>query len=88
MLFYVYILYSPSHNRTYVGQTNNISTRLDYHNKGKVKSTKAFRPWILIYFGSFSSRADAMKKELWFKSHSGRKKISEFLNSYLLNHFS
>ncbi|WP_353678690.1 GIY-YIG nuclease family protein [Rosettibacter firmus] len=55
MLFYVYILYSPSHNRTYVGQTNNISTRLDYHNKGKVKSTKAFRPWILIYHKYFYS---------------------------------
>jgi putative endonuclease len=81
MEYFVYILYSPSHNRTYVGQTNNLVSRLSYHNSGKVKSTKPFRPWVLIHSESFSSRSDAMKKEKWFKSTSGRKKISELLNN-------
>ncbi|MCH7771525.1 MAG: GIY-YIG nuclease family protein [Bacteroidetes bacterium] len=83
MNFFVYILYSPSHNRTYTGQSDNLDNRLVYHNSGKVRSTKSYRPWVLIYQETFSSRAEAMKREKWFKSNIGRKKISEILNEYL-----
>ncbi|GAB4300244.1 MAG: hypothetical protein Kow0098_27470 [Ignavibacteriaceae bacterium] len=83
MKFFLYILYSPAALRTYVGQTNNISNRLSLHNSGKVRSTKAFSPWILIFSEAFSSRADAMKKEKWFKSPVGRKKLSEILKQFL-----
>jgi len=37
----------------------------------------------MIYFETFSTRAEAMKREKWFKSKSGRKKIAEILNEYL-----
>ena len=86
MNFFVYILYSPSHNRFYAGQTNNLDDRLDYHNAGKVKSTKPYRPWELIYFETLFSRAEAMKREKWFKSEAGGKKIAEILNEYLSKH--
>ncbi|MFB3056729.1 MAG: GIY-YIG nuclease family protein, partial [Ignavibacteriaceae bacterium] len=39
MNFFLYILYSPTHKRTYTGQSKNLDNRLDYHNTGKVKST-------------------------------------------------
>ncbi|MBS3946045.1 MAG: GIY-YIG nuclease family protein [Melioribacter sp.] len=74
-MFYTYILYSPSFNRTYVEQTNNLSNRLEYHNSGKVKSTKAYKPWKIIYSESFESRAESMKREKWLKSTNGRKFI-------------
>ena len=82
MNYFVYILYSPTFIRTYVGQTNNLDNRLSIHNSGKVKSTKAYKPWILIHSESFSSRSDAMKREKWFKSSAGRKKIAELIQIY------
>jgi putative endonuclease len=85
--YFLYILYSPSFNRTYTGQTNNLDNRLTYHNSGKVNSTKLYKPWVLIYSESFVSRAEAMKKEKWFKSKSGREKIAVILSEYLKTHF-
>ena len=78
-MFYTYILYSLKFNRTYVGQTNNLSNRLEYHNSGKVKSTKAYKPWKLIYSENFDSRAESMKREKWLKSPNGRKFIHNLL---------
>jgi len=83
MNYFIYILYSPSFKRTYTGQTDNLSNRLLYHNSGKVKSTKPYRPWILIHSEQFESRAETIKKEKWYKTNTGRKKISEILNKYL-----
>ena len=82
MGFHIYILYSPEFNKTYVGQTNNLHSRLEYHNKGKVRSTKAYKPWMMIYSEDFTSRSGAMKREKWFKSSEGRKIIREILKSY------
>jgi putative endonuclease len=83
MNYFVYILYSPTFKRTYTGQTDNIINRLLLHNSVKVKSTKPYLPWTLIHSESFTSRAEAMKKEKWFKASHGRIKISEILNNYL-----
>ena len=83
MKYFLYILYSLAFKRTYVGQTDNLSERLTKHNSGKVRSTKSFTPWVIIYTESFTTRANAMKREKWFKSPVGRKKISEILNDYL-----
>ncbi len=83
MNYIVYILYSPSHKKTYTGQTDNINNRLALHNSGKVKSTKSYFPWTLIHSEYFSSRAEAMRREKWFKSRAGRKKISEILKNLL-----
>jgi putative endonuclease len=84
--YFLYILYSPFFKRTYTGQTDNLDNRLNCHNSGKVKSTKPYRPWMIIYTESFNSRARAMKKEKWFKSKSGREKISLILAEYLKTH--
>jgi predicted GIY-YIG superfamily endonuclease len=37
---YLYILESLKDGSHYAGISKNVSLRLDYHNKGKVKSTK------------------------------------------------
>jgi putative endonuclease len=83
MNYYLYILYSPNFKRTYTGQTDELSERMDLHNAGKVKSTKQFRPWLLIHSESYPSRAEAMKREKWFKSKAGRKKIAQLLKLFL-----
>jgi putative endonuclease len=83
MNYFVYILYSPKFVKTYVGQSDNLAERLIKHNSGKVKSTKPYLPWVLIHSESFTSRAEAMKREAWFKSRAGRKKIAEILEKFL-----
>ena len=83
MNYFVYILYSPKFVKTYVGQSDNLSERLIKHNSGKVKSTKPYLPWVLIHSESFSSRSEAMKREKWFKSRAGRKKIAEILKKFI-----
>jgi putative endonuclease len=85
MGYFVYILYSAKYDRSYTGQTNNLQNRLSYHNAGKVRSTKAYTPWEMILFEEYDSRAEAMKREKWFKSSSGRKLIKEKLKEYLLS---
>ncbi|MEO6346453.1 MAG: GIY-YIG nuclease family protein [Aquaticitalea sp.] len=47
--------------------------RLNTHNSGSVKSTKAFVPWELVYSEQYSTRMDARKREKYFKSAAGRR---------------
>ncbi len=73
MNFTLYILKSINYNHYYIGQTKNIKDRLKLHNLGKVKSTKRFKPWKLVYKEEFNSREVVVKREKYLKSHSGRK---------------
>ena len=75
-MFYVYVLQSQIDGRLYKGLTQNINERLVQHNKGNTKSTKAFRPWKLLYYESFNSREEAREREKYFKTGIGR----EFIN--------
>ena len=79
MKYSVYILFSEKFKKTYVGQTSDLSKRFALHNSGKVKSTKRYLPWKLIYCEEYNSRSEAMAREEWFKSSAGRKSISRLL---------
>lgn len=61
--YYIYILYSRSHNRFYIGQTNDIKERLKRHNYGIEKSTKPYIPWELIGYFEKQNRSEAMVLE-------------------------
>jgi len=45
--------------------------RLDQHNRGRVRSTKAYRPLELVYKESFKTKSEAYKREMFFKSIDG-----------------
>jgi putative endonuclease len=77
-MFVTYILYSESKDRYYVGHTEDLETRLTYHNNGRVKSTKNFRPWICVYFEKFETKLEANRRELEIKKKKSRKYL-EFL---------
>jgi putative endonuclease len=66
-------------NETYVGQTEDIGSRLVLHNRGRVRSTSHGIPWRVIHTEECSSRAGAMAREKWFKSKSGRMEIGKIL---------
>ncbi len=44
----VYILQSERNGRYYIGFTKDIESRIDLHNKGRVKSTRYIRPLLCI----------------------------------------
>jgi len=65
----VYFLQSLKNNDLYVGSTEDVEKRVALHNAGKVKSTKAYRPWKLLDFEEGESRSVAVKRERFFKTH-------------------
>ncbi len=81
MKYYIYILKSKSTNKTYVGYTNNLERRLTEHNSGKSNFTSKFLPWEIIYKEEFDEEIEARKKEKYYKSSAGRRKIKILLNS-------
>jgi putative endonuclease len=72
MQYFTYVLYSKKFGRIYIGQTNDLSIRFEKHNAGLVRSTKAYRPWIIIHVEEYSTRSQAMHREKELKSHQGR----------------
>ena len=72
-MFFVYILHSNKFDKFYVGMTSNLELRLNYHNSGKVKSTRAFLPWEFVLKENYNSRDEARKRELYLKSAAGRR---------------
>ncbi|TAL20712.1 GIY-YIG nuclease family protein [Patescibacteria group bacterium] len=70
-MWHVYILQSLKSGRYYIGLTCNVQTRLHQHNAGATKSTKPYRPWILIHVESFPAKCEARKRELQLKRMKG-----------------
>jgi putative endonuclease len=73
----VYAIKSLERNYIYVGMTNDLNRRIQEHNNGENKSTKSYRPFILIYSESFPDRVSAREKEKYLKSGVGK----EYLRS-------
>lgn len=68
-MFYVYFLKSLANNDLYIGSTEDVAKRLVLHNAGKVRSTKAYRPWQLMGHEEYNSRSEAVRRERFLKSH-------------------
>jgi putative endonuclease len=70
---FVYILRSlVDPTRYYVGQTSDVTQRLETHNSGGSIHTVANRPWQLVAAIEFSNVESAIKFERYLKSGSGR----------------
>ena len=71
--FYVYIMRSlTEQDRYYVGMTEDLNSRLNLHNAGRVIHTSKFRPWRIETAVAFRSKEKAVAFEKYLKSHSGR----------------
>lgn len=77
-MFYVYVLQSLKDKKTYVGYAYELKQRFEKHNSGLVKSTKYRRPFILLFTENFETEQEAKKRELWWKSGAGRRKLKEY----------
>ena len=81
MQFFVYILYSEKFGKFYIGQTNNLTDRLNRHNNGYEKSTSSYIPWKMVWFTEKTSRGEATILEKKLKNLS-KQRISQFIQKY------
>ena len=78
-MYFVYVLFSNKLNKRYVGSTQDVDRRLTEHNLGKSKFTSSGIPWELIHKESFSTNAEARRREMFLKSGVGRKLLDQIL---------
>ena len=82
-MFYVYVLRSQSDSGFYIAFSNNLRARLRQHQDGESLATKSRGPWKLIYYEAYLNQADALGREKYLKSGSGRRFLGAQLRHYL-----
>ena len=70
-MYYVYVLRSFKHGRLYVGSSARPDERLASHNAGRVRSTKAYRPWERVLLEEHPDRNTAEKRERYLSQVGG-----------------
>lgn len=72
---YTYIL-KCNDNTLYTGWTNNLEKRIKDHNEGNgAKYTKPRRPVELMYYETFETKEDAMRREYAIKQLTRAQKL-------------
>ena len=80
LMFYTYVIQSVSlEPRLYIGSTANLKNRLHEHNSGKVRSTRPYRPWRLIYYEAHRTSQLSRRAELFYKTSQGRRQLKKKL---------
>ena len=81
MPFTLYILYSESNDKYYVGSCADISIRLAQHNSGRNISTKSGAPWKIVFRGRSRDTGYSTKKRVRDKKKKSRRYIEWLINS-------
>ncbi|OGM20325.1 hypothetical protein A2714_04745 [Candidatus Woesebacteria bacterium RIFCSPHIGHO2_01_FULL_38_9] len=85
MSYFVYILRTSS-NTLYIGQTNNLENRLKEHQNKSSKSAKYiryFKSSKLVFSEKYSTRKEAMQREIQLKKWSRAKKDALIMGNKL-----
>jgi putative endonuclease len=82
-VYFVYILYCPVTELSYVGQTDNLILRYYRHRDGKSRWTSRMRDPIVVHWEAFDKRGEAMKREKYYKGGSGFRVRQELVNQFL-----
>ena len=80
-MFYVYILYSSSLNKYYIGYTADVNSRVYKHNAKHKGFTAGATDWQIIYTEIFNSKAEAIKREKQIKQWKSRVAIENLIRS-------
>jgi len=81
-MYYVYILQSEKDGLLYTGYTEHLDQRLKQHNEGSTVSTRNRLPMHLIYYEAYVDKEDAIGREKFLKSGSGKRFIKKQLRHY------
>jgi len=79
-MYFVYVL-ECADKTLYVGSTNNLEKRLNEHNNSKCGAhyTKIRRPVKLMYSEKYSTKSEALKREIQIKGWRRERKL-ELIN--------
>lgn len=83
--YYTYVLFSNKDHKLYIGFTSDVYKRLAEHNAGLNVSTSPRRPLKLIYFEGHLVKEDALQRESYFKTTSGKRTLQIILKQTLSN---
>ena len=86
-MFYIYILYSESADKYYVGYTSDLERRIGQHNYSDRNTfTSKFRPWIIAAaFEAGKVESEAIRIERFIKKQKSRKLIKRMVQREPLN---
>ena len=85
VMYYLYILRSTINADLYVGHCEDLRKRFSDHNSGRVKSTKAYRPWGLIYYEAYKHKKDVTAREKQLKdNHKAKEDLKIQINNSLI----
>ena len=87
MNYFVYILYCPVTNKSYVGQTDNLILRYYRHRDKQSQWTRQMQEPLMIHWEGFSTRSEAIKREKYYKSGRGFNKRKRIVNKCIKQFF-
>ena len=81
-MVYLYILFSRSANKYYVGISGDPMLRLDFHNhQDQSNYTSKFRPWEMVALFKVSEQlGEAMKIERYIKKQKSRRLVERLID--------
>ena len=82
MNYYIYILFSESTDKTYIGYTSDFNKRLLEHNTSVQNTfTSKYRPWVLkAVFKTGTNEAEAIVLERFLKSQKSKSLILKLID--------
>ena len=78
-MFFVYILYSPSLDRHYIGQTGDAKERFHLHLDQSTDFTAQADDWLLVFLEPMSSRKEAVRLERRIKQSKSRLSVARYI---------
>lgn len=82
-MYTIYWLISEDLKRTYVGFTDNVKQRLEYHKNKKVKTTITFGKFKCFKLEEVKDLSQAIIREKYWKSAAGRKKLKKLFDKIM-----
>jgi putative endonuclease len=84
-MYHVYVLKSLKNGKRYVGFTKQkAADKLEEHNQSSATWTRKNKPFVMIHYESFESKALALKREKFLKTGDGRKVLANILRNKTL----
>ena len=81
MPFIVYIIYSSTKNKFYIGFTSDIEERIIRHNQKSKGFTGSTNDWKIVYTETYLTKSEALTREKQIKSWKSRIKIQELISN-------
>jgi putative endonuclease len=76
----VYALASLEKEYIYVGLSLDVERRVSEHQRGKEATTRAYRPFEVLFVEVLPDRTEARKREKFLKSGAGKEFLREIRN--------